>query len=144
MDKAGDDPVPLGEIAPLWSCGQGEFSDNSSPLANLGGQLPVLRRVKNIQPGSKDSNGSAAVPDSFLVGNSVDVPGQSADNGQSRQVQIPRNGLGDGLSVSCVAPWYPQWRLYLSGPAEADRYNTAKWAGHIFFSVRPGSAYSSR
>ena len=60
--------------------------------------------VKNIQPGSKDSNGSAAVPDCFLVGNSVDAPGQSADNGQSRQVQITRNGLGDGLAVCCVAP----------------------------------------
>ena len=104
MGKAGDDPVPLGEIAPLWSCGQGEFSDNCSPLANLGGQLPVFRGIKNIQPGSKDSNGSAAVPDCFLVGNSVDAPGQSADNGQSRQVQITRNGLGDGLAVGCVAP----------------------------------------
>ena len=31
--------------------------------------------VKNIQPGSKDSNGSAAVPDCFLVGNSFDAPG---------------------------------------------------------------------
>ena len=129
MGKAGDDPVPLGEIA---------------PLADLGGQLPVFRGgVKNIQPGSKDSNGSAAVPDCFLVGNSVDAPGQSADNGQSPQVQIPRNGLGDGLAVGCVTPGTYNGDCIF--PDLQRLPGTIQQNGRFidFFLVSPGSVYSS-
>jgi hypothetical protein len=79
--QAADNPITRWEIAGIWLSAQCVFAHHGPVFCDLLGQTGILLGVDDVDPAAQHGDRPAAGLQATAVGDGVDAPGHSADDG---------------------------------------------------------------